>query len=177
MKILRLKGECNHHQVLTFIFIFIPLKLTNPIECFAETVKDIQVFGGLKKSLGLWKLTKIGTFRSQKTSLMISPLVFLGASFLKLRCEKLSRHQRTFKKNLSFQTKVLSAPICRGCIPFGLARGFTGLTGSTELPLHLMLANTGLALRLATLLSTLLWKVTWRTTKCTSEKWSWCLWA
>lgn len=123
----------------------------------------------LKKSLGLWKLTKLGTFRSQKTSLMIKKLVCLGASFLKL--QRFNCHDiKGPSKNLSFQTKVLSAPICRGCIPFGLARGSTGWL-DTVLPLHLMLANTGLALRLATLLSTLLWKVTCLHKYAPSEKW------
>ena len=41
------------------MFMFIPLKLTNLMECFAETVKDIQVFGGfLKKITWIMKLNQ-----------------------------------------------------------------------------------------------------------------------
>lgn len=58
VKILRFKGECNYHQVLTLMFMFIPLKLTNLMECFAETVKDIQVFGGFKKITWIMKINQ-----------------------------------------------------------------------------------------------------------------------
>ena len=143
--------------------MFIPLKLTNPME--------IQVFGCKKTRVLSWLI-----YSNQNWD-------FLGhkkhhwwsarCSFWSFIFEASTKNYHDIKgplKNLSFQTKVLSAPICRGCIPFGLARGSTGWL-DTVLPLHLMLANTGLALRLATLLSTLLWKVTCLHKYAPSEKW------